>query len=135
MNLGKEFAVVPRVVYSFVFAFTGLMFIGFGSTLVLFTAFGILVLSVMWQYVVIHYVFETLIPRRRSLFLILWIPMSILLMGYHQWKIDSVDRFLDSAEMLRQISRHFTWYITGAGMFVAGACARRAYQRHDGLGM
>ena len=135
MDISKEFAVVPRVVYSLIFAFTGLMFIGVKTSLVAFVALGILVLSVMWQYVVIHYVFNTLVPRQRSLFLVVWIPTSIFLMAYHQWRIDGIDRFLDSAEMVRQISGHVTWYITGAGMFVAGACARRAYQRHDGLGM
>ena len=133
----KELALVTRILYTIVFVLIGELIV-FGVNHLDLGAFGISFLlvvgfSFLWQYYVLHFALRTMTKKQRTVMLIVWLIGSAAIMTWGIDMLASLDWSLDEQTLLRDFALKTSLYLLGAGMYIGGACTRRAYARHDAL--
>jgi hypothetical protein len=134
----KDLFLVPRLLYSIIFV--GLAMSATGLTdlvpgVLFFTL--VFVLSFMWQYFVLHFVLKRIAtPQRRIVILLVWMIAAILVGGWSLIELATFDYVQsdDADVVLRSFVQQLTIYRVACEMFIAGACARRAFQKYGALG-
>jgi hypothetical protein len=130
----KELMLVPRVIHTGLFALWGII-AAFGKVYpvpYIGIAVFIISFSFIWQYVVLHHLMNALEITVRRVGILLWMLASagLTAWGVHLlWTLD----WLQGESLTSDFAWRMEVYLIAASCFVAGACARRAYQKHSAL--
>lgn len=133
----KDLVLIPRLLYS-------VLFVGFAisaTRMISMTPWVIVLaliftLSFMWQYLVLHYALKQMTVRRwRLVTLLAWMIVATLIGGWSLGELANFDygQSDDVEVVVRSFALQVTIYSVACEMFIAGACARRAFQKYDGL--
>jgi len=133
----KDLVLIPRLLYS-------VLFVGFAISATRMTSVTpwvivlvlIFTLSFMWQYFVLHFALKQMTIRRwRLVTLLVWMIVATLVGGWSLGELANFDYWQsdDVEVVVRSFALQVTIYSGACEMFIAGACARRAFQKYDGL--
>lgn len=132
----KELILVPRIIITLVLSYVGVL-LSFGEDAELFTlvkaAVPVFAMSFAWQYYVLHFALKKLTKAARVKTLIIWLIVSAAIGSIGAYLILDIDWTLPMSELTVSYAWRMTVYLLAAGMFVGGACTRRAYQKHNAI--
>lgn len=133
----KDFILAPRLLYSIFFVGLAISVTGFINPSLWVTLFVLIfVFSFVVQYFVLHIVLKRVVtPQWRVSVLLVWMSLATLL---GVWGLNELSTFdpmqsNDVNEMLTALAEKLGIYSTACQMFIAGACALRAFQMHSAL--
>ncbi len=133
----KELDLIPRLLYSILFVGLGFWATGLKSPAIWATVFiNILLFSFIWQYGVLHFALkkiEASLWRLGALFV--WIALSALVGFWSLTELADFD-YLQSDDIdtvVHSFAQTLAIYCVANEMFIAGACARRAFQKYNAL--
>jgi len=133
----KDLVLIPRLLYTILFVGLAISATGLTSPMpwVIECVF-IFVFSFMWQYVVLHFALKQMeTPRWRLITLVVWMVVATLVGGWSLGELANFDygQSNDTEVVLRSFVKQLTIYGVACEMFIAGACARRAFQKYNAL--
>ena len=133
----KELFLLPRTLWSIWFTVIG-MYVTFTrpSDPIAFVGLFVFIFafSFLWQYVVLHFALSQLNMSQRRLTLLVWFVVSTVIGTWCLHLLSTIDwTQRDVNALASDLSWRMLAYMIAAQMFVAGACARRAYQRYKAL--
>ena len=133
----KELFLIPRLLYTVLFIGFAISATGITSPMPWMVKFAmVFILSFVFQYFVLHYVLKRLgTSQSRIIMFVVWMVLATLVGAWGLGELASFD-YLQSNDT-KIVARNFAWklviYSTACEMFIAGACARRAFQKHGGF--
>lgn len=137
-NSMKDLFLVPRLLYNIIFIGFAISATGFTSPMPWVVQFALVfVFSFVWQYFVLHFALKQIATsQRRLLMIIVWMVVATLIGGWSLGELATFDygQSDDANVVLRSFVQQVTIYGVGCEMFIAGACARRAFQKYGALG-
>ena len=134
----REFNLVTRIAYTSVVAGAILASVGIYSPKSIF-GIGLLVFiqSFIFQYVAFHPTLKELDNKKgRVLLLLVFLVISVVGFFYTCWQIPNIQDFKKFRDFSAYLSEVAFWSALAsvcAGMFVAVACMRRAFERYKAL--
>jgi len=132
----KELVLIPRLLYSILFvgfavSATGLTSPILGAVMLI----NIFIFSFLWQYLILHFTLKQVVIRKwRPVTLIVWMVVATLVGGWSLSELKNFDYLQsDDIDVARSFARQSVVYIIACEMFIAGACARRAFKNYNEL--
>lgn len=128
----KELFLIPRLSLDAALLFAAVLVVPFFS-LKAFLALFLLVIaySLLFQYYVLHFGLKLLELKYRALGLFGWMMLAVAIGAWALHALSTLDDQMEESAFLLDFSWKMTVYVIGVSMYIAGACARRAFDKHN----
>lgn len=133
----KELVLVPRVMLGVLYVAIGVFAVSDGhfyGVLFLALVFLCFVLSFLWQYLILHPMLWSSGEKGwRWPVIKAWMFLAFVFGVWSLFRLANFDWLQDESEVVPNFVREMIMYVIEVSLFVAGACARRAFQMHGAL--